>query len=244
MMEHPISFMDGLIPAILADKKIQTRRPLDPQPVHDDGGYFWPSRESYQIGWASEDSAAARANPGYKPEAPTDWFVDHGIVFSPGDRLWVRETSLIWQCGKTGKLVEADGGPVYLDDPDWADVERDALNPSLSADGSWWKKVSPKEMPRWASRITLEVASVRVERLQCITAQEAIYEGVDLPVCLGCLKQMSAEERDRNWCDLCGPKALPNYRKAFAKLWDSIYGDGAWKANPWVAAYEFKRIQP
>jgi hypothetical protein len=74
-------------------------------------------------------------------------------------------------------------------------------------------------MPRWASRITLEVVSVRVERLQDISRVDAIAEGCCDP-------------------DSSTPKL------AFEMLWQSINGPGSWEANPWVWVVEFKRIEP
>jgi len=75
-------------------------------------------------------------------------------------------------------------------------------------------------MPRWASRINLEVVSVRVERLQNISEDDALAEGITLV------------ERGTSPVD------------QFKKLWESINGPGSWEANPWVWVVEFKRIEP
>ncbi len=113
----------------------------------------------------------------------------------PGDRLWVRET---W-CPDVEPYTfryKADG-----DEP----LER--WRPSI-------------HIPRWASRITLEVVSVRVERLQNISEDDALAEGITLV------------ERGTSPVD------------QFNKLWESINGPGSWEANPWVWVVEFKRIEP
>jgi len=92
-------------------------------------------------------------------------------------------------------------------------------------------------MPRWASRITLEVTGVRVERLQDISEVDAISEGV---------RQM--RDGSECWVGREGPRGLvtpwPTAREAFRDLWQSINGPDSWTANPWVFVIEFKRIKP
>jgi hypothetical protein len=76
-------------------------------------------------------------------------------------------------------------------------------------------------MPRWASRITLEVTPVRVQRLKDISECDAEAEG----------------------CDFFGDQTLA-YRGKFAALWAEIHGPGAWDLNPWVVAISFERVTP
>ena len=83
-------------------------------------------------------------------------------------------------------------------------------------------------MPRWASRITLEITNIRVERLQDISEEDAQAEGVI--------------EDYRPDVDPMG--LASNYRVAFRELWDSINGPGSWSANPWVWVVEFRRVEP
>lgn len=118
----------------------------------------------------------------------------------PGDRLWVRET---WDG------VRLDGGGALVS------YRADGDKP-VTDDGRWHPSI---HMPRWASRITLEVVSVRVERLQEISEEDAMAEGVALA------------ENYR------GPVAH------FASLWEQINGLGSWNANPWVWVVEFRRVQ-
>jgi hypothetical protein len=115
----------------------------------------------------------------------------------PGDRLWVRET---W---RPVNEVHAD----YAADYNASD---------LGSLGPWKPSI---HMPRWASRITLEIVSVRVERLQDISEGDAIAEGVGGDVTVTpCF-------------------SVDRYRE----LWESINGPGSWEANPWVWVVEFKR---
>jgi hypothetical protein len=126
-----------------------------------------------------------------------------GSVKSPygklGDRLWVRET---WA-------------------PDFEPYEfiyrADDEARASSQGGRWYPSI---HMPRWASRITLEVESVRVERLQEISEEDAKAEGVE-------------------WYPRSG-----SYKRLFTALWESINGPGSWEANPWVWVVTFKRTKP
>lgn len=123
----------------------------------------------------------------------------------PGDRLWVREA---WApCGPSpcdGALYRAefDSGPLSI-----------KFKPSIF-------------MPRWASRITLEIVSVRVERLQDISEADCWAEGIH---------EVRSAGDDHG--DLRG-----SVRQDYQALWESINGDGSWDENPWVWAVEFKRI--
>lgn len=87
-------------------------------------------------------------------------------------------------------------------------------------------------MPRWASRITLEVTGVRVERLNDINQEDAIAEGV--------------EAHDDDGVTYYGPlgRGVCDPIVAYRSLWDSINGPGSWAANPWVWVVEFKRVRP
>jgi hypothetical protein len=130
------------------------------------------------------------------------------LPIQPGDRLWVRET---WR-------------PVHSGDPSMG-AEYRADHPDDWRDDTKWKPGI--HMFRWASRLTLHVTDVRVQRLQDIDETDAVAEGIErygrffgLP--------------DSDWDD-----AAPSAREAYAGLWGSINGIGSWEANPWVAAYTF-----
>jgi hypothetical protein len=143
----------------------------------------------------------------------------------PGDRLWVREAFSGPHC------MEASEGCAAVPPAKWARSSRIWYwadgNPQ---EGDWTRPRPSIHMPRWASRITLEVTGVRVERLQDISRDDVLREG---------LPQL--QEGD----------AVPMYRYfdmrsiehgRFRDLWESLNGDGSWAANPWVWVVEFRRV--
>jgi hypothetical protein len=133
----------------------------------------------------------------------------------PGDELWVRET---WQ--NTGPEISEYPGAVYrATDPDWETMTGWTWRPSI-------------HMPRWAARLFLTVKAVRVERLQDISEGDAEAEGAE-PGCLTCGENCLY----RGGCGNC----RPCYRDSFVYLWQSIYGEDSWAANPWVWVVEFER---
>jgi hypothetical protein len=129
-----------------------------------------------------------------------------------GLRLWVRETFAEHFIGDGGIAYRADG-------PEW-DEECNMR----------WS--SPLFMPRTASRITLEIESVRVERLIEIASEDAIAEGV--------IETEDGWYADSNFSGMAWMKPDGAYRQ----LWESINGTGSWDANPWVWVIQFRRIQP
>lgn len=135
-----------------------------------------------------------------------------------GDRLWVRET---WAYGIHALAADKDeDGPfVYAADGTTQGRLCERWRPSI-------------HMPRWASRILLEIVSVRVERLQSISEADAEAEGCAAEPCDH--KRQSCED-----VGCCGPTAVGAYRY----LWDSINGAGSWASNPWVWVVEFKRVE-
>jgi len=135
---------------------------------------------------------------------------------SPGDRLWVRET---W--GAMIKYPMRGDALFYrASDP----------SPDKPFPYPWRPSI---HMPRWASRITLEIEAVLVERLQDISEEDAKAEGIesrldgpDTEYCSGC-------NYDWCWCPVT----------AYKRLWESINGPGSWDANPWVWVIQFRRVQ-
>jgi len=203
MKERPILFSAAMVRAILEERKTQTRRPLKDQPLD-----VIPMLVLHEwCGLMSKEPA-------------------RGAVFGcrygvPGDRLWVKETH--WRFGwwikngwtKKGKQAwkfAADGLHKH------AAFTPPHHNPSRTEKG--WHKRPSIFMPRWASRITLEITAVRVERLQDITHEDAACEGV----------------QDVNTGDFITP---------YATLWDKINRKThPWPINPWVWVITFKRINP
>lgn len=141
----------------------------------------------------------------------------------PGDRIWVRET--LGHNTDKGHYYAATGmhvGPLL-------DYEQEP-SPSIGIPA---RTIPSIHMPRWVSRILLEILSVRVERLNDCSEADALAEGVKAQPC----------DHVRLSCDeigCCGPTAKGMY----AALWDQINGTGAWVANPWVWVIEFKRVMP
>jgi hypothetical protein len=134
----------------------------------------------------------------------------------PGDRLWVRET---WQAvsgNDRARHIMTHPRP----DRGWLEY---AATPRADEPAYKWRPSI--HMPRWASRITLEVTGVRVERLQDISEADAMAEGVHYSL----LEKIQAGQ-DR-WA-----------RHAYKKLWESIHGPGSWDLNPWVWVVEFKGV--
>lgn len=145
---------------------------------------------------------------GRPPAEGAPWYAD------PGDRLWVRET---W-CHPAPE-PQRPGDPVwYRADftPRYGAWESDAAPGCVRRNEGPWKPSI--HMPRWASRITLEVTSVRVERLHGITEEDARAEGVT-----------------------CADVGDITAWRAFCDLWKSINGAESWAANPWVWVVGFKR---
>jgi hypothetical protein len=140
-----------------------------------------------------------------------DWHRDPCPYGIPGDRLWVRET---WQF-QPASAIAANGKYVY------AATVKDGHHPP-----SWRPSI---HMPRVASRLTLAVKAVRVERLQEISEADAVAEGTTPGNVAG------------SDVDIDGNVWNGAYRRAYAALWDSINGPGSWAANPWVWVVEFDR---
>jgi hypothetical protein len=217
--EHPILFSAAMIRAILDGRKTQTRRVLGVQPL--------------DILTPADKRASSLAKVTRKWDGKRVWFAltvrgetiegNRGVAFrckygEVGDRLWVRE-AFAWMDDKEvwyRATDEAKGAAIEGDD-----VDEDTGKPLKFR---WTPSIY---MPRWASRITLELTGVRVERLQDITEADAIAEGVDAVT----MADMPRQGTMNRYTD-------------FAHIWEKInakrgYG---WDANPWVWALTFKRV--
>lgn len=214
MAERPILFSAPMVRAILAGTKTQTRRIVKPQPVQDDHG-FWSSDGKSHCGsvelWAEHVAA-------------------HCPYGQPGDRLWVRESG--WERPeRTPKMMRegADTWPrfAYAAD-DWSDDDRADFR-------RWGFKVRPSiHMPRWASRILLEITAIRVERLNDISEADAREEGITDGGCTEC------GNPEPCWCH----NPSPDPCDAYCHLWEQINGPDSWSANPWVWVVEFRKVKP
>lgn len=208
--ERPILFSGAMVRAIIEGRKTQTRRIVKfgkDIKLHDVAGPY------VEVGYTH--SGATIAN-----HRDTQYFLAHCPYGKPGDRLWVREAWGAPYCDRPG--VPDGRRPVLGDDIRYrADLDQEYQ----WSDGSmpWRPSI---HMPRWASRITLEVVSVRVERLNAISEEDAWAEGIQVRFC---------EAGKPCTCE-------SNPVGEYADLWESINGDGAWNANPWVWVVEFRRV--
>lgn len=192
MTDKPILFSGPMIRALLEGRKTQTRRVLKPQPV-----------ESFSTFSEYADAGIERR-----------FLIPH----APGWRLWVREAHYLTDDGESEYAVfAADEASVK---EHFTDMQATmASHPSI--DWSKHLRLRPSiHMPRWASRLTLIVTDVRVQRLQEISEADAIAEGMTFP-------------HGMEWG--CDPV------DAFRTLWNSLNADRGfgWDANPWVSATTF-----
>lgn len=146
----------------------------------------------------------------------------------PGDRLWVRETFL-----EIGNLDP--GFIVYR--ADYPECVPDGLENIPSASAIKWKPSI--HMPRSASRMTLEITNIRVERLNDISEEDAIAEGVDHREC----PTYQSPEQLEHMIRFGSYAWTIDYPGGFKSLWESINGEDSWGANPWVWVIEFERIE-
>ena len=223
MKERPILFSAPMVRAILDGRKSQTRRIVKKQisDIHKFQGWIIGSTDKKRDGCASWGIGEGALS--------YDLVVARCPYGQPGDRLWVRESYM----------------PDPADDGTWAytqymgckgsplsDIPMKFRRPEnciyrATWDGSELVGWKPSiHMPRWASRILLEVTNVRVERLQDISEEDAIAEGVD----------------GENEAAKIGAEWYEKPKRAYRRLWKSINGTGSWDFNPWVWVIDFKRI--
>lgn len=209
MKEHPIIFSAAMVRAILDGRKTMTRRVANVETC-----------DTRPLGGGDVFITPKGC---YSPRTP-EHHASYCPYGQPGDRLWVRETFRVID-GQTQPRIAID----YRSDPE----EKWNRMGDFIGDGKKW---TPSiHMPRWASRILLEITNVRVERVTDICPQDCEAEGV-LPV----EPMQSVVHR---FGDFVSPKEL-GYLISFGQLWDSINaarGFG-WKENPWVWVIEFKRL--
>jgi hypothetical protein len=213
--ERPILFNADMVNAILAGLKTQTRRVIKDQPPEGCGlidvGVYAP----IVIDRKGEQQPGPDVFGAFSEDGDWGFKCPYG---QPGDRLWVREAF------RNRRVDNSPGDVVYR-----ADHPGESNVPG-SCGRSWKPSI---HMPRWASRITLEIVSVRVERLKDISKIDAEAEGV--------------QRHGDSWKDYLHPTdshfAL-DARTSFATLWSSINGPGSWAANPWVWVVEFRRVEP
>ena len=215
MKEIPILFSTPMVQAILEDRKFMTRRVIKPQPL-----------------WIGESNI-----PFKTPDADPKGIIKFPYG-QPGDRLWVRET---WQLYNVDYKDELGTSMILEDEwegqmPKTKPWLTQILYKATEIIEGWRAKWRPSIfMPRWASRIDLEVVSVRVERLQDLTEEDAKAEGIE--------KGNTYYYGDPHPVK-GSPKCYNTAKEAFAGLWDSLNAKRGfgWEQNNWLWVVEFKRI--
>jgi hypothetical protein len=206
--ERPILFKGEMVRAILSGNKTQTRRIAKAFNGFQDMDKLlarFPNQEGCPYGkprellWVRETWASAQ----------------HAIVAYRADGecgSWMHD-------GGGGQVWERHGGILGSGTPDRPEEWRGQMFGLPKFGGKWRPSIF---MPRWASRILLEITAVRVERLNAISDADALAEGCSSDSMLSgdCLASV------------------------YARLWESINGPGSWGANPWVWVVEFRRVQP
>lgn len=213
MKERPILFNGEMVRAILDGRKTQTRRAVKPPEGGTIIGYGGPGIAMASLGYFDDCEHVSTVVSPYG---------------KPGDRLWVRETFC--------PIYPQDqhyngGGPIEYD---YAATYKHGyrLGDLLGEKKKWTPSI---HMPRRASRIQLEIISVRVERLKDISDDDVIAEGTYSEV----TGQTLTRQRDGfQAIRISGCNKLD-----YMMLWDSIHGPGSWDVNPWVWVVEFNRVK-
>lgn len=206
MTDRPILFSGEMVKAILEGRKTVTRRILKPQPTEHEGMNckrlrFYDRKGNLRADTWSEDPMIGAFTP-----------------YQVGDRLWVRET---WR--QAWPRTDYSPGVIFA-----ADRAKSLGMQEYAPHHKWRVSI---HMPRWASRITLHVTDVRVQRLQEISEAAAMEEGV-----------AETDFYDAAEHKVAGGAPWTPGRLAFADLWTELNGQGSWFENPWVAAISFRPV--
>lgn len=254
MKERPVLFSAPMVRAIREGRKTMTRRVMKPQPKPYAGGVH-PSHVAIHPAPYIDAYCGERKAPENPRGMSAEWHwwtednrlgprVGRCPYGQPGDRLWVRETFVIEDASEYGlDAADPPSGPVRVED-EGTEFERilipryRATEPAtllMDDDGeastAWRPSIF---MPRWASRLTLRIENVRIERVQDLTEADALAEGCEARYGRSSAP-MEPEERD-------GHSAV----QEFAALWDHLHAkhpERQWNANPWVWVVVF-RVTP
>ncbi len=236
-MEKPILFNTDMVKAILDCKKTCTRRVINPQPVcYGPNLKYKHDHDKTDVFLSAEKGILQCRRCGNYPEYSGERSNKANYWKPPyrtGDILYVRET---W-CDTTKDLNDDSDLEVgecrYIFKVD----DNGHRQPVIEIDVKRWRPSI--HMPKEAARIFLEVIDVRVERLQEITEDEAIKEGIRQYTKDGEVFKYAAGEYQYKWSEM--PR---NPIEAFKKLWNSCYNwPKCWTYNPWVWVIEFKRVE-
>ncbi len=203
MTDRPILFSGPMVRAILDGRKSQTRRAINPRRKS--------AIDLFDGSWTD----------GYVLDPGNQSWREEAYPWRVGDQLYVRETfSGPYGCRRLPPRDWPVGAPIWF----WADGD--------PQDGDWTKPKPGMHMPRWASRLTLTVTDVRVQRLQDISEADAIAEG--------CFKGKATGRIFANETSMrLGGDEWRNARDWYADLWDRLNAKRGWDTNPWVVAVTF-----
>lgn len=243
MKERGMIFNGEMVRAILDGRKTQTRRPIK-----------WKQTRFTEIGEREDGSKWPWSEDA---EHACDFW--HPCPFGAvGDRIWVREAysfpASLDDVSPTGvgEMAVATGyrkpwAPTFYESTGtFSDGWKGFETPPKVSDAG---KLRPSiHMPRWASRILLEITGVRVERLNAISEEDAIAEGMQGVICPCCKgdSEYSTSQYDAETLavvDEIPCRACESNRSKFFTLWDSIYGYGQHCIGEWVWVIEFKRVE-
>lgn len=208
MADKPITFSAPMVRALLAGTKTQTRR---------------------LCAWANNPNSpqltyiVACDEPGRFGDEEGE--VQFKVPYAPGDRVYVREhwSSHIAFDGlaprdlKRGSMIYTRADNTWHNNGDWIGAP-------------YGKHRQAMHMPRWASRMWLEITDVRVQRLQDISEADCVAEGI---------QHVTTTASGEFYQNFQNPQCPLMAYGAYRSLWDHINGDGAWEANPWIVAYTF-----
>ncbi|HBW3433934.1 TPA: hypothetical protein MEZ05_000706 [Klebsiella pneumoniae] len=214
MKERGMIFNGEMVRAILDGRKTQTRRIIK-----------WKQTRFTEIGEREDGSKWPWSEDA---EHACDFW--HPCPFGAvGDRIWVREAFRVHsRATDVATLVYKAS-----ERNSWAEQTHRVPVAVCNKPATPEKWTPSLHMPRWASRILLEITGVRVERLNAISEEDARAEGIIDGGCLNC--------GEPEPCGCANPE--PDATDAFAYLWQSIYGQENWNADPWVWVIEFKRVE-
>lgn len=247
MKERPIIFSGESVRAIQDGRKTMTRRVVKPRYRDDESGFnvcSCPATNEVWVEKADEEGGDFEEGTRFVP-------CPYGQV---GDRLWVKE---VWRDRFGTAYANYGTGNAYpIDDIREVDYKSGGngyfiggcifRDDELSAKWAEWSKwKSPLFMPRWASRILLEITDIRVERVQDVSEEDAIAEGIEF---------------DSGWEEECGEgyttgEGWMNYKtqdfscesakESYHTIWDSLNAKRGypWESNPWVWVVSFKVVQ-
>lgn len=216
MSDHGILFSAPMVRALLAGRKTQSRRPL----------YALRKGDIKRQMRALID--ARYPPPSLSLADVMDHFYDLRRMYAVGDRLWVREAA--WICPP--RWTDTPVNPMGPDRQEVAYAADDRTGGTAEAARDYKIRLrSSIHMPRWASRLTLTVSEVRVERLTRISEEDARAEGC-------WFSKVSGRAADDQMAMSRGTWFV-SARSWYSDLWNRINGEGAWEANPWVVAYSF-----